>query len=586
MRSCGYLRIRRASAGCGKWALELKPYRRRTAWKKAHGDEAGERLGCEAEACFERADLAYRTLLGLIAQALITSTSAALDEMLTRYEQQKRAAAVLDFDDLLLHARDLVNGHEDVRQALGQRYHHIFVDEFQDTDPIQAEILFFIGAEARPDHWQDAMLRPGSLFLVGDPKQAIYRFRGADIGVYEQARANVADRSGGAVVEVTANFRSRRGIIDYVNSRFESVLSRSTQPGYVALSHTIDDSDDGLPCITKIPIDLPPGEKADAQREAEAETVAAVCKRLIGACEITRANGSRSLLRPGDIALLAPTGTDLWRYERALEARRIAVASQAGKTLMLRQETHDLLAVLRTLADARDTLAFGALMRGPLVGMTDDELLQIAADLPPGTEFSVRTDPEIVKHPLAKSVIEKLHHLRRRAPVTTPLLLLSEAIEQLNVRVVLAARHHNRSSRAIANIDALIERARAYEVAGLRAFVRDLQRDWELQTRLPEGRTDASEDAVELVTMHSSKGLEWPVVIPIKRPRAFAVQRNSCIAAPTIPCIGFWATRRRPIPCRRARGGEPQRGPSARAVVVRRMHKGVFRRAIRPPLAG
>ena len=118
-------------------------------------------------------------------------------------------------------------------------------------------------------------------------------------------------------------------------------------------------------------------------------------------------------------------------------------------------------------------------------------------------------------------MLEKLQHLRRRAPVTTPLLLLSEAIEQLHVRVVLAARHRNRSSRALANIDALIEKARAYDVAGLQAFVRDLQRDWELQTRLPEGRSDASEDAVELVTMHSSKGLEWPVVIPINTATRF-----------------------------------------------------------------
>ena len=504
-----------------KWALELKPYRRRTAWKKAQGDEVGDGLGREAEACFERADLAYRRLLGHIGQALITSTSAALDDMLARYAQQKRAAAVLDFDDLLLHARELVIGREDVRQALRRRYQHIFVDEFQDTDPIQAEIMFYIGAEARPDQWQDAKLRPGSLFLVGDPKQAIYRFRGADIGIYQQARDNVEGRSGGAVVQVTANFRSRRGLIDYVNNRFETVLSHAEQPGYVPLSHTIDDRDDGLPSIAKLTIDLPLDAKADAQRDAEAAAVAEVCEGLIGAFEVTRADGSRSPLRPGDIALLAPTGADLWRYERALEARWISVASQAGRTLMLRQETQDVLALLRTLADSRDTLAFGALMRGPLVGVTDDELLQIAANLPAGTEFSVRTDPQSITHPLAKSVLQKLHYLRRRAPVTTPLLLLSEAIEQLHVRVVLSARYRNRSSRAIANIDALIERARAYEVSGLQAFVRDVQRDWEHQTRLPEGRSDASEDAVEIVTMHSSKGLEWPVVIPINTATRF-----------------------------------------------------------------
>lgn len=502
-------------------ALELKPYRRKTAWKKAQGEAGGTRLNAEAEACFDRADRAYRTLLGHIGQALITSTSAALDGMVAGYAAQKRAAAVLDFDDLILHARELVTGHEEVRQAIGRRYQHIFVDEFQDTDPIQAEILFLIGAEARPEEWQEAKLRPGSLFLVGDPKQAIYRFRGADIGIYEQARKNVEGRSGGAVVQVTANFRSRRGLIDYFNNRFEPVLSQREQPGYVALSHTIEDSEEGLPCITKLTIDLPPSERADALRDAEAEAVANLCTRLIGAYEVTREDGSRSRLRPGDIALLAPTGADLWRYERALESKRISVASQAGKTLMLRQETQDVLALLRTLADSRDTLAFGALMRGPLIGLTDDELLHITTGLSEGSAFTIRTDPESVAHPLARAVIEKLQHLRRRAPVTTPLLLLSEAIEQLHVRVVLAARHRNRSSRALSNIDALIEKARAYDVAGLQAFVRDVQHDWELQTRIPEGRSDASEDTVELVTMHSSKGLEWPVVIPINTATRF-----------------------------------------------------------------
>ncbi|MBX9591683.1 MAG: UvrD-helicase domain-containing protein [Hyphomonadaceae bacterium] len=502
-----------------KWALELRPYQRKTAWKKTRG-QAGERLNSQAEAHFDSVDRAYRSLLGHIGQALITSTSAALDDMLTRYAQRKRAAAVLDFDDLLLHARDLVAGREDVRHALGLHYQHILVDEFQDTDPIQAEILFLIGAEARPPKWQDAVLRPGSLFLVGDPKQAIYRFRGADIGIYEEARDNVKGRSGGAVVQVTANFRSRRGLIDFVNNRFDPVLSHAEQPGYVPLSHTIEDGD-GLPCIAKLTVVPRVGAKADGQRDAEADVVADVCQRLIGAVELDRADGSSSLLRPGDIALLAPTHTDLWHYERALEERGIAVASQAGKSLMLCQETQDVLALMRALYDSRDTLAFGAMMRGPLVGLTDDELLQITAGLPEGTPFTIRTDPESVEHPLAKSVLEMLQRLRRRAAVTTPLLLLSEAIEQLQVRVVLAARHRNRNARAMANIDALIERARAYEVAGLQAFVQELQRDWERHTLTPEGRSDASDDSVQIVTMHSSKGLEWPVVIPINTATRF-----------------------------------------------------------------
>src|SRR4029077_4146497 len=137
---------------------------------------------------------------------------------------------------------------------------------------------------------------------------------------------------------------------------------------------------------------------AEMFREAEAGRVAEICARLIGNVMIARADKSQSPLRPGDIALLSPGHTELWRYERALEQRGLAVSSQAGQTLMRRQEAQDILALLRVLADSSDTLAFGALMRGPLVGLSDQELLDITAALPPGeagqaTYFTVRTDP-------------------------------------------------------------------------------------------------------------------------------------------------------------------------------------------------
>jgi ATP-dependent exoDNAse (exonuclease V) beta subunit len=255
--------------------------------------------------------------------------------------------------------------------------------------------------------------------------------------------------------------------------------------------------------------------------------VATICRRLIGSIPVKRADGSVTPLEAGDIGLLAPTGKDLWRYERALEAEGLSVASQAGKTLLLQQETQDILALLRTLADARDTLAFGAFMRGPMVGLTDEELLDIAEEVRTadgGTElagFNIRTPPAHISHPVAKAVLTELQDLRRRAARTTPRILLSEAIERLQLRVVLAARHRNRSARALANLDALIEMARPYNVSGLRAFIRDLQSDWETREQRSEGRIDASNEAVELVTIHSSKGLEWPVVIPINTSTEF-----------------------------------------------------------------
>jgi ATP-dependent exoDNAse (exonuclease V) beta subunit len=506
----------------------LSPYRRKTNWKAKCGPDLGERLNAEAERLFAGIDELYRDLLGQIADGLVSHLSDALDDAVAAYTRRKREAAALDFDDLLLRAHELVTEHEPVRVALGERYRHIFVDEFQDTDPTQAAIVFLIAAQERPAQWHQARLRPGALFLVGDPKQGIYRFRGADIEAYGEARRAIAAQGANSIIEVTANFRSQETIIEHVNRCFEPVLAATGQPGYVKLSATLPSASHGLPCAATVLVDLPPASSAAVQRDAEAVIVAQICRRLIGAVQIERADGSKGWLAPGDIALLAPTGTELWRYERALEKVGLSVASQAGKTLVLQQETQDILALMRCLTDPRDTLAFGAFLRGPMVGLTDEELLDIAeavhqsaAEGEPGRMFNLHTPLDTVSHPLARSVLAALQQLRRRVAATTPRVLLAEAIEKLHLRVVLAARHRNRGARALANLDVLIEMARPYDVMGLSAFVRDLQSDWEAHRQRAEGRIDASADAVEIVTIHSSKGLEWPVVIPINTSTTF-----------------------------------------------------------------
>ena len=465
---------------------------------------------------------AWNGLIGHLASSLVCSLSQSLDEALTGYKTRKRAAAVMDFEDLLFHVRSLVRDHETVRHALGSRYRYILVDEFQDTDRTQSEILFSIaGAVDRRARWEAAALRPGALFLVGDPKQAIYRFRGADIKAYEVCRNAIAALDHGVVLEVTANFRSQAAIIHHVNACFQPVFAASSQPRYVALSPTLHDPSHQLPCVARLTVEVLTRGRvyADALREAEAAKVADVCATLIGNLSVLRANKALTPLQAGDIALLSPGHSDLWRYERALERRGLLVSSRAGQSLMRRQETQDILALLRVLIDSSDTLAFGALMRGPLVGLSEQELLDITAALP-ATEsgpvfFHVRTDPDRVQHEVAREVLREVQRLRRRISLVSPSVILAEAIERLNIRVIVAARHHSRNTRALANLDALIERARVYAVSGLRTFVHDLQSDWERRTRAAEGRVDTAEDAIEIVTIHSAKGLEWPVVIAI-----------------------------------------------------------------------
>jgi CRISPR-associated exonuclease Cas4 len=158
----------------------------------------------------------------------------------------------------------------------------------------------------------------------------------------------------------------------------------------------------------------------------------------------------------------------------------------------------DLVALARVLADGGDTLAFGALMRGPLVGLSEEELLDITAGLPPLADrpdaiprFSLATDPDHVVHPIARRVLTILQDLRRRARATTSALLLAEAVERLAVRPILSAREGDRSARAAANVEALLEWARPYGVKGMKRFARDVSRDWRDGAAYNEGRVDA-----------------------------------------------------------------------------------------------
>ena len=505
-----------------KNALDLVKYRRHGAWRGTKGKVDGPRFAEEAGRHYDSCATAFRHLVGKLATAIIASFATELDELLERFETFKRNAAVLDFDDLLYITRDVLRRDACVRDAAARRFTRILVDEFQDTDPIQAEIVFRLAGNCGSDSsWHEQTLLPGSLFMVGDPKQAIYRFRGADIATYRLAREAVERQFPGNVLRVASNFRSCGDILQHINRCFETPL-QGQETGYVALEATRHSADHGLPCVAKVRVDVPPDSRINEIREVEARVVAETCARLIGNVRIRRADRETQLLSAGDIALLAPIGAELWRYERALEEAELPFSSQAGKNFFRRQEVQDLVALVRALADSRDTIALGALLRGPLVGLTEQELLDLAETLASqsnGTASPVRLslniDPASIPHSLARETLATLRDLRMRVRTTAPVLLLAQAVERLNVRAIVATRSRDQASRALANVDALLEKARAYGGRGFRQFARDLDQDWSACLSHDEGVVDADEHSIKIVTIHSSKGLEWPVVIPI-----------------------------------------------------------------------
>ena len=489
---------------------------------KAAGDAANHAATNYYDHCGEAWEAVRCAIASVVLSGIMQETAPIMDS----FRDSKRATAQLDFDDLLHTARELLRNSEAVRAALADRFRHVLVDEFQDTDPLQAEILWRLcGESTHPaGAGRDRSIRPGALFLVGDPKQAIYRFRGADVQTYLQARQSIADHDPAAILSISTNFRSQPGILDFANEVFQDHLSRKGQPGFTPLNAFLINQP-GLPQVSHLKVSLGDIEKPTVHdcRVAEARDVADLCARLIGSHQVRdRVSDEMRPCRPGDIALLAPVGSSLDLYENELEDRGIPIATQAGKGLYRRQEIQDMIALTRLLADSRDTLAFGAFLRGPLVGLTDEQLLDIVEQQPSPEEhphslprLDLQLDPAYILDPYAREVIEKLQSLYRRVNSTTPHDLLSQAVDLLNIRALLSNRHRRRAERALANLDTYLELLQNYSVRGLRAAAQVMTDAWQDEAGAVEGRTDAAEDAVSIVTMHSAKGLEWPIVIPV-----------------------------------------------------------------------
>lgn len=449
-------------------------------------------------------------------------------KVLIRYDAAKRNAAALDFDDLLLKAKVLLASQPEVRTELALRFPTVLVDEFQDTDPTQLEILWRLcGDPPKSDFgvgWREWTLRPGALFLVGDPKQSIYRFRSADLGSFIEARELLRKVEPESILAISRNFRSRPCILNWVNKRFEECLSVEGQAGFVDL--TADEEDPlTTPGVAALDLDCE-GTSAQGTRDIEAEEVAKLCLRLVGNVTVRdrEAEGGLRPCEPRDIALLVPTNTDLWRYERALEESGFTVATQAGKGFYRRQEVQDLIALARALADDRDRLALGALLRGPLVGFPDEVLLDAVAAQPPllnaagqalPAQISLHMNPLHVPDPLLRATLEKLRSLARQRRTCTPHILLCRAVEAMNVRAILRQRGGRVAELALANVDLFLEMTRPYDVRGIRAFAERMRERWEEAEKSPDARPDADLRSISLVTMHSGKGLEWPVVIPV-----------------------------------------------------------------------
>ena len=518
----------------GHWGTERKSFPgAKGKWTSAFGPSGADalealradeiELGRIAREALESVKRHRRLLLGAIIGRFVLDGAA-----------ERASSGQLEFHDLLVLARRLVTDHDHIRRLLHERYERVLLDEFQDTDPIQLEIAVRLTSDPddpaqRPstgpaEHrsWRDLLPLPGRLFIVGDPKQSIYRFRRADISQYLRA----ADQVGADNVRLSANFRSTRAVIDFANNVFGELIryEADAQPAFQRLDACRPTPRLGHGTVSLLGVDrhddLIPNQRnaeigsADALRLREAADVAAAVSTALadGWPVFDETIDALRPCRPGDICILLPTRISLPALEAELRRASLSYRAENSSVVYATSEIRQLLLALRAADDPTDTLALVETLRSPLYGCSDVELWEWKSG---GGSWNLWSTPpvDLAEHPVADALAHVRSVAERIGNTSAAELLASVADERRVFDLALAGPDARDVWRRLRFV---IEQARAWADAGGHGVRRYLQ--WATlqasesrvaDTILPEN----DHDAVRVMTIHAAKGLEFPITI-------------------------------------------------------------------------
>jgi ATP-dependent helicase/nuclease subunit A len=444
------------------------------------------------------------------------------------FQAKKARAGVVDFHDLLLLARDLLCRSAEVRADLAGRVSHLFVDEFQDTDPLQAEILLLLAsADAGVSEWTQVVPVPGKLFLVGDPKQSIYRFRRADVALYQATKERLV-AAGAEVVFLTTSFRAVPTLQRAVNAAFAPRMSGGTQADYVALDPARSDPVD-RPSLVALPVPAPYGKWGRVlKKEIEGsfpDAVGAFVDWLVtqSGWQVSERERPEAMVpvEARHVCLLfkrfQSMGDDVTRpYVRALEARRLPHVLVGGRSYHEREEVLALRNALTAIEWPDDELRVYATLHGPMFALGDDVLLAFrvaAGGLHPLRRHDLAALPAGV-HEVAAAleILGTLHLGRNRRPIADTVTRLLEA-----TRAHAGFAIWPTGEQALANVLRVMDLGRRFEGGGaavsFRAFVERLEDEAEHQQAADAPVVEEGAEGVRMMTVHRAKGLEFPVVI-------------------------------------------------------------------------
>ncbi|MBN1632188.1 MAG: PD-(D/E)XK nuclease family protein, partial [Thermoleophilia bacterium] len=455
----------------------------------------------------------YRQVLaGVRLGPVVDAMNVLLAEFHDRYEAQKQEQGLLDFNDLELRARALVEAANSGGSGPIMPGCRVLVDEFQDTNEVQCGLVEGLGAER--------------LLMVGDKHQSIYRFRGADVNVFSDRERRLEAggcRQTGGVHRLTVNYRSRQPVLDFINALFSHQRFFGTQFDILETPEINEATETVAPASTSVRpavevvvaqrLEAPEdGGSRPAMQEAEAQVVADRIRRTV------EEEGRRQC----DVVLLLPAQTHVESYQRALMARGLDVYVVRGKGYYAREEVTDVVSLLRVLLNPHDDLALLAVLRSPLVGLSDDGLYTLGRQgrRQRSSLWEVARDgcPDSLGHSdrgLLAAFIQRLAQMERRVGRPGLARLIEDALEACDYDLCLLAAPDG--GRRFANVRKLMRMAddfEALEGPDLAGFVRMVQSLDDLGDDEGSASTLAeAADVVRVMTVHQAKGLEFPMVV-------------------------------------------------------------------------
>lgn len=451
-----------------------------------------------------------------------------------RYQGEKTTAGVLDFNDLLSRAHQLLTdpAGEALRKRLGSQIHLLLVDEFQDTDPTQVELVKALCGSG---------LLSGKLFFVGDYKQSIYRFRGADPHVFRQLRDEIPPLGR---LPLTLNFRSQPAILEFVNALFSRQMGSSYEP---LIPHRAQVSPRPSVEFLWAPAEAAKESKEQLRRR-EADWIARKLRGLIDSATplvwdaeaVKTGTPAARPARQGDMALLFRALSDVAYYEEALRKHGLDYYLVGGHAFYAQQEIFDLVNLLRTLESPADEVSLAGVLRSPMFSLADETLYWLARDndgLAAGLFARLLhksiTAEQQQRVRFAAKTLGELRELKDRLPIAG---LINEALARTGYDAALVAEFLG--PRKLANLRKLVEQARSFDRAGmftLADFIGQLsdfvaeQPDEPLAATHPEAT-----DVIRLMTIHQAKGLEFPIVVVPDMDRATHGRNSPVEFTPTL----------------------------------------------------